>query len=58
MDEIKPKTAEVWRERMVAWQASGQSVRAWCMGMGTQNGFFRTFDETECPVIALARSIS
>ena len=28
------------------------------LGMGTQNGFFRTFDETECPAIALARSIS
>jgi hypothetical protein len=30
MDVRKPKTAEVWRERVVAQQASGQSIRAWC----------------------------
>ncbi len=30
MDEDKLKTADVWRERIVAWQASGQTVRGWC----------------------------
>lgn len=30
MDEDRPRTAEVWRERIKAWQASGQSVRGWC----------------------------
>ena len=30
MDVKKSKTADVWRERVVAQQASGQSIRAWC----------------------------
>lgn len=30
MDENKPSKAAVWRERIVAWRSSGQSVREWC----------------------------
>lgn len=34
MDQNKPQTSDVWRERIVAWQASGQSVRGWCKQHG------------------------
>lgn len=30
MDAKSTKTADVWRERILAQQASGQSVRGWC----------------------------
>ena len=40
MDENKPKTADVWRERIVAWQASGQSVRGWCKKHGCHEHAF------------------
>lgn len=40
MDENKPKTADVWRERIVAWQASGQSVRGWCKEHGCHEHAF------------------
>ena len=35
------KAAEVWRERVVAQQASGQPVRAWCREHGCpEHGFY------------------
>jgi transposase-like protein len=35
------KAAEVWRERVVAQQASGQAVRAWCRQHGChEHGFY------------------
>jgi hypothetical protein len=35
------KTAEVWRERVIAQQASGQPVRAWCRQHGCpEHGFY------------------
>jgi len=35
------KTAEVWRERVIAQQASGQAVRAWCRQHGCpEHGFY------------------
>jgi hypothetical protein len=27
---MKPKMADVWRERVMAQQGSGQTIRAWC----------------------------
>ncbi|MCC6969091.1 MAG: hypothetical protein IT434_02620 [Phycisphaerales bacterium] len=40
MDDNKPKTADVWRERIVAWQTSGQSVRGWCKEHGCHEHAF------------------
>lgn len=41
MDAKRSKTAEVWRERVVAQQASGQAVRAWCGAHGCpEHGFY------------------
>ncbi len=35
------KTAEVWRERVVAQQAGGEPVRAWCRRHGCpEHGFY------------------
>ena len=35
------KAAEVWHERVVAQQASGQAVRAWCRAHGCpEHGFY------------------
>ncbi len=34
-------TADVWRERIVAQQASGQSIRAWCRAQDChEHGFY------------------
>src|SRR4051812_13861690 len=41
MDATRMKTADVWRERVVAQQASGQAVRAWCRERGCpEHGFY------------------
>lgn len=41
MDARRTKTADVWRERVVAQQASGQTVRAWCRQHGCpEHGFY------------------
>ena len=41
MDAKRSKAAEVWRERVVAQQASGQPVRAWCREYGCpEHGFY------------------
>jgi hypothetical protein len=40
MDAKKSKTADVWRERVVAQQASGQAIRAWCKGNGCHEHAF------------------
>jgi hypothetical protein len=35
------KAADVWRERVIAQQASGQAVRAWCRAHGCpEHGFY------------------
>ena len=37
----RSKAADVWRERVVAQQASGQAVRAWCRQHGChEHGFY------------------
>jgi hypothetical protein len=39
--EASAKTADRWRERIVAQQASGQSIRGWCRGNGCpEHGFY------------------
>ena len=41
MDAKRSKAADVWRERVVAQQASGQAVRAWCRAHGCpEHGFY------------------
>jgi hypothetical protein len=41
MDARRSKTADVWRERVVAQQASDQAVRAWCRERGCpEHGFY------------------
>ncbi len=41
MEAKRTKTADVWRERVVAQQASGQAVRAWCREHGCpEHGFY------------------
>jgi hypothetical protein len=41
MDARRSKTADVWRERVVAQQASGRPVRAWCRAHGChEHGFY------------------
>jgi len=40
MDSMKQKTADVWRERVVAQRASGQSVRGWCKAHGCHEHAF------------------
>jgi hypothetical protein len=34
MEDLSNGTAEAWRERVVAQQASGRSIRAWCRENG------------------------
>jgi hypothetical protein len=36
-------TAETWRQRVVAQQASGQSIRDWCRANGCQEHAFYTW---------------
>ncbi len=39
--EAKMTTADRWRERIVAQQASGQSIRGWCRDNGCpEHGFY------------------
>lgn len=41
MDAKRSKAADVWRERVVAQQAGGQPVRAWCREHGCpEHGFY------------------
>ena len=40
MDVKKSKTADVWRERVVAQQYSGHSIRAWCREHGCHEHAF------------------
>jgi hypothetical protein len=41
MDAKRTKAADVWRERVVAQQASGEAVRAWCRAHGCpEHGFY------------------
>lgn len=40
MDVKKSNRADVWRERVVAQQASGQSIRAWCAEHGCHEHAF------------------
>lgn len=38
----QPKKAEVWRERVLAQQAGGQSARGWCETNGCpEHAFYR-----------------
>jgi hypothetical protein len=38
--DAKQKTAQVWRERVLAQQAAGQSVRGWCKTHGRHEHAF------------------
>jgi transposase-like protein len=41
VDAKRTKAGDVWRERIVAQQGSGQSVRAWCREHGCpEHGFY------------------
>jgi len=40
MDQTTNGAAELWRERVVAQQASGQSIRAWCKENGYHDHSF------------------
>lgn len=68
LDTRAAEKAEVWRGRIEAQRASGQSVRAWCLGSGTgEHSFYwwraklglspqaRRLGEGSASAVALAR---